>query len=130
MGKYAMNDNENSARVVDAEIVDEGSSARGYGKTFYGGANTGGRVFISSYSANRGCLSASFSFFLFLVCLVQFGLLAAIGFAFFLAIGSTMGAVRASRQLMLGLPWNPWPWRCGNWIISFLLTAWLAGGFS
>ncbi len=33
------------------------------------------------------------------------------------------------RLLMQGRQANPWSWRMGNWLISFLLTAWLAGGF-
>ncbi len=37
--------------------------------------------------------------------------------------------MRDMRLLMQGREPNPWPWRIGNWLVCFLLTAWLAGGF-
>lgn len=117
-------------RVVDAEIVDsgtrEGQNAR---SNYYVYQPSMGRVWMGTYGGDQGCLAAFITFFLFMVCLGSYGLLAAIGFFVFHIIGSIMGAFQSSRCLMVGAPWNPWPWRCGNWIISFLLTVFLAGGF-
>lgn len=76
-----------------------------------------------------GCMAPFVTLALTLICLIQFGLLAAIGFLVFYAIGALLGAVRLTKLLMLGAPANPWGWRVGNWVISFLLTVWLAGGF-
>lgn len=125
------NDNNERARVVDAEIVDGPDNGRANpGRAFYGYGNGINRLRINSYYSDSGCLAALVTFFVFCACLGQFGLLAAIGFFFFHTIGSIMGTFRASSRLVAGLPWSPWPWRCGNWLVSFLLTAWLAGGFS
>lgn len=122
-----------SAKVVDAEIIDDGDYHARRNNGWSGGYRVhnvfpvyGNGLFM----ADTGCFAAMISLFLFLACLVQWGLLAAIGFLFFHITGSIIGAFRASRYLMAGYPYNPWIWRCGNWIISFLLTAWLSGGFS
>lgn len=77
---------------------------------------------------NVGCAAAFVTCFIFLVCLGQYGALAGIGFLVFHGIGSIMGSVYFARRLMLGLPVNVWLWRVGNWIIPFMLTAFLAGG--
>ena len=77
----------------------------------------------------NACLAPCITFALFLVCLAQFGLLAGIGFVFFHIVGSVAGSMRDMRLLMRGREPNPWPWRIGNWLACFLLTAWLAGGF-
>ncbi len=93
----------------------------------------GGMRFGSIWSTGRteqnACLAPCISFVLFLVCLVQFGVLAGIGFVFFHILGSVAGSLREMRQLMLGRKPNPWVWRIGNWFVSFLLVAWLSGGF-
>lgn len=76
---------------------------------------------------NTGCLCALFTCFLFLFCLGQYGALAAIAFLVFHTIGSIMGSVHFARRLMRGLPANIWTWRIGNWLISFVLVAFLSG---
>lgn len=80
-----------------------------------------------AYSANAaGCLPAAVTCALFLVCIAQYGVLAAIGFAVFHLAGNVMAAWRQARQLILGRQFNIWLWRTGNWLVSYLLTAWLA----
>lgn len=127
------NDDQNAQnrRVArDAEIVDQGGS---------GSSNAWGNDYNQRRSVNwvymplnnlDGCWPAVVTFALFFVCLGQYGVLAGIGFLVFHIIGSIMGSLRAARYLALGIPWNPLPWRIGNWCVSFILTAWLAGGFS
>lgn len=111
----------------------DGSGARFYrvGGTFGNGGGAGfGRVWTATGADGAGCLGPCVTFALFLVCLSQFGLLAGIGFAVFHLVGSMVGSLRSMRRLMEGRPANPWSWRLGNWFISFMLTAWLAGGFN
>ena len=76
---------------------------------------------------NTGCAAAMVTLFLFVFCLSQFGALAAIGFLVFHTAGSVMGSIHFARRLLRGLPLNVWTWRVGNWIISFLLVAFLSG---
>lgn len=88
-----------------------------------------GTVWSTGRAEQNACLAPCVSFALFLVCLAQFGVLAGIGFVFFHIAGSVIGSLREMRELMQGRKTNPWAWRIGNWLVSFLLVAWLAGGF-
>lgn len=121
---------QNERVAKDAEIVDQlGSTNSSSSNGWQSGSrqNIGG---VWTYGPVRmdGCWPACVTFALFLVCLGQFGVLAAIGFLVFHTIGGAIGSVRAARALTFCILWNPWPWRVGNWFISFILTAWLAGG--
>lgn len=132
----------NRRDVLEVEVLDpengadQGNSgfrgnygARGaYGRAFYRGGP--GNIWIFPSVNSGGCLAPAISFALFMICLAQYGLLAAIGFFVIHVIGSILGSVRAARMLAMGLPFNPWAWRAGNWIISFFLTVWLAGGLA
>ena len=106
------------------------SGARFYrvGGTFGNGGF--GRVWTATGVDGNACLVPCVTFALFFVCLSQFGFLAGIGFAVFHLAGSIAGSIRSMRRLMEGRPVNPWGWRLGNWFVSFMLTAWLAGGFN
>ena len=112
----------------------EGSASGGrfyrVGGVFSNGGAGFGRVWTATGADGAGCLAPCITLALFLVCLSQFGLLAAIGFVVFHVIGSIAGSIRAMRRLVEGRQPNPWSWRLGNWFISFMLTAWLAGGFN
>ncbi|WP_165077456.1 MULTISPECIES: hypothetical protein [unclassified Desulfovibrio] len=107
------------------------SGARFYrmGGTFGNGAGFG-RVWTATGADGAGCLAPCVTFALFFVCVSQFGLLAGIGFVVFHLAGSIAGTIRSMRRLVEGRPPNPWAWRLGNWFVSFMLTAWLAGGFN
>ena len=100
------------------------------GGVFSNGGAGFGRVWTATGADGAGCLAPCITLALFLVCLSQFGLLAAIGFVVFHVIGSIAGSLRAMRRLVEGRQPTPWSWRLGNWFISFMLTAWLAGGFN
>ena len=100
------------------------------GGVFTNGGTGFGRVWTATGADGAGCLSPCITVALFFVCLSQFGLLAGIGFAIFHLVGSIAGSIRAMRRLVEGRQPNPWSWRLGNWFISFMLTAWLAGGFN
>lgn len=113
-----------------------GGQGRFYQRTF-GGSNFGGfqagsplgRIWITSRDSSNACLAPCITFAIFLVCLAQFGFLAGLGFVFFHTIGSLAGTLRQMRLMTVGVMPNPWLWRMGNWILSFLVTIWLAGGF-
>lgn len=125
---------QNSERkVVDAEIVepDHGHSNNSHRTRQY--RDQGGRYFNYFGIApmyGDGCLGPAITFALFMICLGQYGLLAAIGFFVFYTVGSVIGTIHAANRLMAGRPINPWAWRAGNWFISFMLTVWLAGGIA
>lgn len=134
--QYYNKDNESDRRAASGrptlhgEIIDSeecGQTGGGYGRR----QNYAyGRVFTLAPVDNGGCMASFITVMLFLICLGQYGLLAAIGFFVFHLIGSILGSVHSARQLMRGLPYSVWGWRAGNWIISFLATVWLAGGLS
>lgn len=123
-------------KVHEPEIVDnDGYSNRNSKSYYYTTRPSGRKVYYNNLFAYSpvdmgGCLPACVSFALFFICTGQYGLLAGIGFLVFHIIGSILGSVRAARLLMNGIVWNPWPWRIGNWLISFMLTIWLAGGLN
>lgn len=129
------NQNDEKPRVLDVEIIEP--DGKGGKKTWYyhsrssdGASQTAYSGYFSSLPmGGAGCLAPFVTACLFFFCLGNYGLLAGIGFFVFHVIGAIMGSIQQARQLMLGLPASPWPWRVGNWIISFLLTVWLAGGF-
>lgn len=130
MGTESPESGQNSGRkVLDVEILrpepgSESANRRNYGKGY---ATYGYWSQIPIY--RDGCLGPAITFALFLICLGKYGLLAAIGFLVFYAIGSVIGTVHSARMLIAGRLVNPWMWRTGSWLISFVLTVWLAGGF-
>lgn len=108
-----------------------------YRRTFNGGNFGGfqngsplGQIWMTGPGNSNACLAPCVTFAIFLVCLAQLGFLAGLGFVFFHTIGSIVGTLRQMRLMTTGVMPNPWFWRMGNWILSFLLTAWLAGGFN
>ncbi len=138
--------NQDQRRVLDAEVLEPGQghirhshhSMFGEQGCGFSGAQFGdfgpaglhfGQIWTSGRADQNACLAPCISFALFLACLAQFGMLAGIGFAFFHIAGSMAGTLRDTRMLMQGRQPNPWLWRMGNWLVSFLLTAWLAGSF-
>ncbi|MDO5484347.1 MAG: hypothetical protein Q4F27_05515 [Desulfovibrionaceae bacterium] len=119
-------------RVLDAEVLgpNDDNDDREYTHQYQqqaGPHQVFGRVWTSG-TDQRACLAPVGSLFLFLVCVIRFGLLAGIGFAVFLLIGGAVGSMVQLRMLMEGRRPNPWLWRAGNWLVSFSLAAWLAGG--
>ena len=96
----------------------------------FGNGAAFGRVWTATGADGNAFLAPCVTLALFLVCVSQFGLLAGIGFAVFHLAGSIAGSIRSVRRLVEGRPPNPWSWRLGNWFVSFMLTAWLAGGFN
>lgn len=98
--------------------------------TFSSGSAGFARVWTATGASGTSCLAPCITFALFFVCLSQFGLLAGLGFAVFHLVGGIAGSIRSMRLLVEGREANPWSWRLGNWFVSFMLTVWLAGGFS
>ena len=108
--------------------------------THQGQTSTGQRFVFTSLNFGSpatadGCLPGYITLFLAGVCLVQFGLLAAIGFVVFYGIGSVIVAVarmqgmvdgRLSPLLDPARPVGRWAPRSAVWALCFLLTAWLA----
>lgn len=128
-------DNTSDRKVLDAEIVDPGFDASPTGQQRDFGPDN--PVFISSVGTLRtsGCAPSLITLGIALVCLGQYGFLAALGFYVFYLVGALIGIfILASKILRLRLltfiPIFLWSWRVCNWLISYLLTAWLAGGFN
>lgn len=124
----------NEPEVLEPEIIqpeDARYGGRGQKTTFraYYVGPAGGNFWTVGNLYSGGCLGPAITFGLFLLALAQYGLLAAIGFMVFYAIGSALGIVYQAKKLVLGIATNPWGWRIWTWAISFLLTIWLAGGF-
>lgn len=120
--------------VLEPEIIEPGDSGQNRGgqrttyRAYYSGP-AGGSFWTVGNIYSGGCFGPGITLGLFLLALVQYGLLAAIGFMFFYAIGSVWGTIYQAKKLVEGIVTNPWGWRIWNWVISFLLTVWLAGGF-
>ena len=97
---------------------------------FAAGGSPLGHIWVSQRNDANACLAPCVTFAIFLVCLAQFGFLAGLGFVFFHTLGSILGTLRQMRSMAAGKIPNPWAWRLGNWLLSFLVTAWFAGGFN
>ncbi len=107
--------------VVDAEVVNTGSDyGRGSGQTRY-------TYFSMMGPASPGHQGREYAgiitLFLFFYCLMQWGFLAALGFAFFYVTGSAVGLYWMLRSLLAGRVPNPWLWRTGTWLASMLLVS-------
>lgn len=110
---------------IEPEIIDitpQSSQNDNYRQKF-GGINTG--YFWTPINTD-GCAPFVITLALFLGCLIQFGILAAIGFFVFHLIGSVLGITYGANRLIMGKPVNPWALRILNWTLSFMLTAFLA----
>ena len=124
--------------VIEPEVLEPDQRARrGGGQTYNGndprGAWRGGRVtWVYGWPAasidRNGCLAPGITLCIFVICWAQYGFLAALGFFFFHLVFGIIGSVQASRNLMAGRSFNMWLWRCWNWVFSFFITIWLAGG--
>ena len=77
---------------------------------------------------SEGCLAPAITFGLFLGCLVQLGILAAIGFVVFWCVGAVVGTLLQVRRTLNRQPTNPWIWRVANWLVCLMLVSWLAEG--
>ncbi len=126
-------------KVYEAEVIHEeyrsGSSSgeRREGATFRSTAwnwtsMRGGMGGMGGFDVASRYAPAVTLFLLFVV-LFRFGFLAGLGFLFFYAVGAAFSTVQLVRRMAEGKSVNPWPWRVGNWALSFLLAGWLSGGF-
>lgn len=109
----------------------ESGRSRLFGQNFSRNFNPGGFTFIrfgNGATDKNSCLLPLTSLLLFIVCLFQYGVLAAIGFGFFHLAGSAALGVFTMRQLMQGRQPDP---RLGQVLVriaAFLLAGWLSGG--
>lgn len=127
------NDTPQEPRVHDAEILHghsrqgeqhSGSDARsGYTVRFVQFRQSG-----FGAAPTEGCLPPAITFGFFLGCLIQLGILAAIGFVVFWCIGAVIGTLLQVRRTLNRQPTNPWIWRIANWIVCLMLVSWLAEG--
>lgn len=124
--------------VITPEVVDD-SAQQGRQQTFSGTSANGSRFTYATWNsgglggfgsggmvARDGCLPGLVTLLLAAVSAVQFGVLSAIGFLVFYAIGSGMGFFWRVRCLMQGKNINPWFFRVGAWIVASLLVVWLS----
>lgn len=122
------------AEIIDPDYHDDGKSQQATFTSRRGTYTSQGPVYTGIFTSNAvsgaGCLAQLIPFGLFLYCLGAYGFFTALGFGVFCLIGSVMGVLREARSLVEGRVFNPWAWRVGNWIVCFLLTMLLSGGFS
>lgn len=118
-------------KIHDAEVLHEQGRREGYGAG--GGARSAYTIrFVrfgqSGFGAapSEGCLPPAITLGLFLGCLVQLGILAAIGFVVFWCVGAVVGALLQVRRTLNRQPTNPWIWRIANWLVCLMLVSWLA----
>lgn len=89
------------------------------------------RIFYTTFPSGQGmppaCLPTIVTLALALVAAFQFGLLAAIGFLVFAAIGRALTFFMTIRHLLEGRFFNPWVPHVVTWVVCWLLVAWLSG---
>lgn len=130
-------DNYSGRKVLDAEIVDSGSGISRPDSVYQRGPSGNGAIFIRSTGlvGTGGCAAGIITLGIALICLSQYGLLAAIGFYVFYLLGGLIGFFfLVSKTLKLGLlaprSASLWVWRICDWLISYFLAAYLAGAFN
>lgn len=117
----------NNKHIIEPEIISHSNAQeREAGRGNYYSENT--RIYSLNRISSTGCLSPCVTLIIFLVIVSQYGLLAGICFIFFYICGSIAGSIYMARCLMRGIIINPWVPRGINWILSYLITAWLALG--
>lgn len=123
----------NKPQVHDAEVLHGHSRRDEYGAG--SGARSGYSVHFVQFqqsgfgtATSEGCLAPVITFGFFLGCLVQLGILAAIGFVVFWCIGAVIGTLLQVRRTLNRQPTNPWIWRIANWLVCLMLVSWLAEG--
>lgn len=133
-GNGANNDRENN--VYDAEIVhgdyrsdDAASSFKGFRAASWSWTSIRGDMGGMNAFDTASRYAPAVTLALLFIVLFRFGFLACLGFLFFYAIGAAYSTVQIIRRMAEGRSANPWPWRIGNWAVSFLLAGWLSGGF-
>lgn len=133
-------------KVLEPELVDDrrqpfhpGSSTGGSlgspaGSAGYGAGGPGGfnRIFYTTFPSGQGmppaCLPTIITLVLALAAAFEYGLLAAIGFLVFAAIGRVLTFFLTIRHFLEGRFFHPWLPHVVTWVICWLLVAWLSGG--
>ena len=94
------------------------------------GPGTGPGLFTTM--GRDSCLPGMITLGIMLVCAVQFGVLAALGFGIFYLLGSAFMLIFQVRQAMQGRALHPlvgsWLGRMAVWAGSWVLAGWLSGG--
>lgn len=113
--------------VLEPEIVDEhgGEQSREYGQRFRQGPIFTQYTF-NNINVNNSCLTGIISLALIFFVFLQMGFLAALGFAFFTAIGKIISFVITVKSLLNGKFIPPVALDVAIWVISYCLVAWLA----
>lgn len=129
-------DIDSDRKVLDAEIVDSDAGAPAHAPTYQEAysANGPASLVATSLQSTGGCAAGIITIAIALICLGKYGILAAIGFYAFYLAGGLIGLFvlirRSLSQNRLVAPLSFfWIWRICNWMLSYLLTAYLAGGF-
>ncbi|MEG2172696.1 MAG: hypothetical protein RRY29_05490 [Desulfovibrionaceae bacterium] len=119
--------------IITPEVVEDSQQGRhAYGGDSgthfsYATWNTGG-VGSGGMVSRDACLPGMITLLLAAVCAVHFGVLSAIGFLVFYAMGSAVGFLVRVRSLMQGQVLSPWIFRVGAWGGAALLVTWLSDG--
>ena len=121
--------------VLEPELVDENHRPLRPDRPGGGGGHdtSGGftRIFYTTFPSGRGmppaCLPTIVTLVLALFAAFRFGLLAAIGFLVFAAVGRAITFFLTVRHLLEGRLFNPWIPHLVTWVVCWLLVAWLSG---
>lgn len=129
--------------VLEPELVDDRhqplrpgpfSGHPGDGTAGAGGNGGFSRIFYTTFPSGQGmppaCLPTIITLALALIAAFEYGLLAAIGFLVFAAIGRAVTFFLTIRHLLEGRFFNPWLPHIITWVVCWLLVAWLSGGLN
>lgn len=114
--------------VLEPEIVDENSGSQSSYGSRHGFRQSPifAQYTFNNINIHNSCLTGMISLALIFFVFLQMGFLAALGFAFFTAIGKIISAVITVKSLLNGKFIPPLALDICIWIIAYCLVAWLA----
>lgn len=121
--------------VLEPEIVDENDSGRQSHQNPYGhDSGRGGfrqsplfaHYTFNTVNINNSCLTGMISLALIFFVFLQMGFLAALGFAFFTAVGKVIAFFITVKSLLNGKIIPPLVLDAAIWIMAYCLVSWLS----
>lgn len=133
--EHSTKQDNSSNHVITPEVVGsenysssnfKGNSHSSYSRYVYTAQSGRSGHGVNALFFENGCFSALLTVVLAISCLIQFGVLSAIGFLVFSGIGSMLIFFLRIKNIMAHKMFNPWIARVMSWACAYMLTMWLS----
>jgi len=130
--EHSSKQDRDSDHIITPEVVNSGTynssnfknnSKSGYERFVYTSHHGRG---VNNLFFENGCFSVLLTLVLAISCVIQFGILAGIGFLVFSGIGSIFTFFLRVKSIMANRMFNPWFARVISWACAYMLIIWLS----